>query len=143
MTEEEKQKLPEKFRARWQHLSERSKDEARNAGHNGGIASGESRRERKAIQEVCREIDEAMLDSQSIKDVAKQLGMPEEWVAQMTHRTAKAFSVNKQILLKGDVKAWVEWLKVAGDYTETVNVNDNRMPRDDEDVVYQRKRNED
>ena len=113
---------PEELNARL--TPEERRENARKAGK----ASVEARRERKAIQEVCREIDDSPLDSKSIKEVAQQLGMPEEWVAQMTHRTAKAFSVNKQILLKGDVKAWVEWLKVCGDYTETVNVNNGEAP---------------
>lgn len=120
MTEEEKAKLPEAFRNRWKKNSERTKDEQREFAQKGGNKSAEVRRERRAIQDICQEIDDMPLDSKSIKQIAEQLGAPEEWVAQMTHRTAKAFSVNRRIIAKGDVREWVEWLKVTGEYVETI-----------------------
>ena len=112
---------------------ERTPSELREIARKGGIASGEARRKKKAIQEVMDAIDEMPMTSQTITEIAERLGAPEEWIAQMTQREAKAFSVNKTILMKGDVKDWVEWLKVKGEYTPTQRVISSSDPLDDDD----------
>lgn len=82
-------------------------------------------------------IDEMPMTSQTIKEVAERLGAPEEWVAKMTQREAKAFSVNKNILMKGDVRDWVEWLKVKGEYTPTQRVISSDASLDDDDFDFE------
>ena len=82
-------------------------------------------------------IDEMPMTSQTIKEIAERLGAPEEWIAQMTQREAKAFSVNKTILMKGDVRDWVEWLKVKGEYTPTQRVINSNASLDDEDLDFE------
>lgn len=117
--------------------SERTPSELREIARKGGIASGEARRKKKAIQEVMDAIDEMPMTSQTIKEIAERLGAPEEWIAQMTQREAKAFSVNKTILMKGDVRDWVEWLKVKGEYTPTQRVINSNASLDDEDLDFE------
>lgn len=114
-------------------FDQRTESEQREIRQKGGIASGEARRRKKAIQEVMEAIDEMPMTSQTIKEVAERLGAPEDWIAQMTQREAKAFSVNKTILMKGDVKDWVEWLKVKGEYTPTQRVISSDASLDDDD----------
>ena len=125
MTEEEKAKLPEAFRKNMGRIGDLPTEVAREMSAKGNEVLAEQREERKSIADICREIDDMPLDAETIKEIAKKLGAPEEWVAKMTHRHAKAFSVNRRILTKGDVREWVEWLKVTGEYTETVNVNNS------------------
>lgn len=117
--------------------SRRTPEERKEIARKGGIASGEARRKKKAIQEVMDAIDEMPMTSQTIKEIAERLGAPEEWIAQMTQREAKAFSVNKTILMKGDVRDWVEWLKVKGEYTPTQRVINSNASLDDEDLDFE------
>lgn len=54
----------------------RTESEAREKGHNGGIASGHARREKKAIREILSEIlDSEIKDSPQFAKVAAKMGI--------------------------------------------------------------------
>ena len=82
----------------------RSKDEARELGRKGGIASGEARREKRAM----RELLEIAL---AAKRVRGDITNKEESAAQLAKKMAE-----------GDLKAIEVGLKVIGEYEQKVKV---------------------
>lgn len=89
--------------------SEQSREEAKKNGRKGGIASGESRRKRKAFKE---QIDyflslpfPDMTDSNGnkIKDAFKNFGIEEE---EIDNQMAMILSMWKNVIKKGDVSAF-------------------------------------
>ena len=89
--------------------SEQSREEAKKNGRKGGIASGESRRKRKAFKE---QIDyflslpfPDMTDSNrnKIKDAFKNFGIEEE---EIDNQMAMILSMWKNVIKKGDVSAF-------------------------------------
>ena len=89
--------------------SEQSREEAKKNGRKGGIASGESRRKRKAFKE---QIDyflslpfPDMTDSNrnKIKDAFKNFGIEEE---EIDNQRAMILSMWKNVIKKGDVSAF-------------------------------------
>lgn len=123
MTDEEKAKLPPAFRKQWEKNSNRSKDEAREMGRKGGIASGEVRRENKTLAEIAKTIDAMPMTAETMREIAKRLGVPEDFIANMTQKEAKVFAANKKILTTGSMKDLIEWAKMIGEYTETLKVD--------------------
>lgn len=82
----------------------RSKEEARELGRKGGIASGEARREKRAM----RELLEMALEKKCVKgDITNK----EESAAQLAKKMAE-----------GDLKAIEVGLKVLGEYEQKVKV---------------------
>ena len=98
--------------------SEQSREEAKKNGRKGGIASGESRRKRKAFKE---QIDyflslpfPDMTDSNGnkIKDAFKNFGIEEE---EIDNQMAMILSMWKNVIKKGDVSAFTALRDTVGE----------------------------
>ena len=87
----------------------RTKDEARERGKNGGIASGKSRREKKALRETMEEMLKVALKDDNLLETYKKFGfskkgmtMQDAITAAMIHQAAKgnvkAFQVIKETI---------------------------------------------
>lgn len=139
MTEEEKAKLPEAFRNRWKKLSERSKDEAREAGRNGGIASVQSRKEKKEFRELLAMVDEMPMKAPSFAEGLRQLGIPEEVIANLDQKLAKVFALQRRCL-SGDPQAIKLWLEQIGEHVDTIK--HEGLPQQNGDLVLAPKKND-
>ncbi len=90
----------------------RSKEEARERGHNGGIASGKSRRQMKSMTELARKIAAAPA-SKSNKKVLKDIGLTAADASNNAVVTASVF----RAAIKGSMAAVDKWQQL----TETVD----------------------
>lgn len=80
----------------------RTKDEARERGKNGGIASGKARREKKALRETMEEMLKVALKDDNLLETYGKLGFAKKG---MTMQDAIAAAMIQQAA-KGNVKAY-------------------------------------
>lgn len=123
MTDEEKAKLPEAFRKNMGRFRGQSTERAREIGKKGGDAFAENVKHAKTAQEIAKAIDAMPMTAETIKEISARLGIDEDFIKNLTQGEAKALAVNKRILSTGSVKDWIEWLKIKGEYTETLKVD--------------------
>lgn len=123
MSDEEKAKLPEAFRKNMGRFRSNTTEEQRQIATKGGNASAESGRQQKTAQEIAKAIDAMPMTAETIKEISARLGIDEDFIKNLTQGEAKALAVNKRILSTGSVKDWIEWLKIKGEYTETLKVD--------------------
>ena len=79
----------------------RTKDEAKERGRNGGIASGKVRRRKRAMKEATKLLLDMPLTNQSMEEDLKAMGFPEK---ELTNQMALIVSMWKEAL-KGNVRA--------------------------------------
>lgn len=123
MTDDEKAKLPESFRKNMGRFRGTATDVQREIAKKGGDAKAECERKQKTAQEIARAIDAMPMTAETIKEISARLGIEEDFIKNLTQGEAKALAVNKRILSTGSVKDWIEWLKIKGEYTETLKVD--------------------
>lgn len=112
-----------------------SRETARKAGREGGIASAAKRREQKSAAELCRLIDSQPMTSKGFVDGLRSLGVDEEVISRLDQKTARIFSLQRECL-KGNVKAIELWLKLTGEYEDTKNINITGTPLSDGVVTF-------
>lgn len=123
MTDEEKAKLPPGFRKNMGRFRGTATDVQREIAKKGGDAKAEGERKQKTAQEIAKAIDAMPMTAETIKEISARLGIDEDFIKNLTQGEAKALAVNKRILSTGSVKDWIEWLKIKGEYTETLKVD--------------------
>lgn len=102
----------------------RTKDEARERGKNGGIASGKSRREKKALRETMEEMLKVALKDDNLLQTYGKLGFAKKG---MTMQDAIAAAMIHQAA-KGNVKAFKEIREtIAPTKEEEAAGGDNRI----------------
>lgn len=114
MTEEEKKKLPEAFRANWK----RSRNEVRMASQKGGEKSGEVRRAQRSMKDYFEMIADSPL-LPSFEEVHKLWKLPDE---SKNNKMALAMAIWKAAM-QGNMKAAELILRIMGEYEETNNLN--------------------
>lgn len=98
--------------------SEQSREEAKKNGRKGGIASGESRRKRKAFKEQIDYFlslpfpDMTDNNGNKIKDAFKNFGIEEE---EIDNQMAMILSMWKNVIKKGDVSAFTALRDTVGE----------------------------
>lgn len=123
MTDEEKAKLPESFRKNMGRLRTTDTEVVREMTEKGRKTQAENRERAKTAQEIAKAIDAMPMTAETIKEISARLGIDEDFIKNLTQGEAKALAVNKRILSTGSVKDWIEWLKIKGEYTETLKVD--------------------
>lgn len=123
MTDEEKAKLPPGFRKNMGRFRGQATDRQREIAKKGGEAFAEKVERAKTAQEIAKAIDAMPMTAETIKEISARLGIDEDFIKNLTQGEAKALAVNKRILSTGSVKDWIEWLKIKGEYTETLKVD--------------------
>ena len=85
-----------------QPRTELSKEEAKEMGRKGGIASGKARREKKLIKDSIELLLDLPIKNSKIKQQLKELGIDED---EMNNQTAMVIAIYQKAL-KGDVQAF-------------------------------------
>lgn len=82
----------------------RSKEEAKARGRNGGLKSGESRRQKKNMREMAKSLMEASVSKQmgNVRDTLKRMGIDEN---DMTYQAAVVVRMIQKAMVDGDVNA--------------------------------------
>lgn len=94
----------------------RSKDEAKARGRNGGLKSGEARRQKKNMREMAKSLMEASVSKQmgNVRDTLKRMGIDEN---DMTYQAAVVVRMIQKAMVDGDVNA----VRVLGELTGELN----------------------
>lgn len=94
----------------------RSKEEAKARGRNGGLKSGESRRQKKTMREMAKSLMEASVSKQmgNVRDTLKRMGIDEN---DMTYQAAVVVRLIQKAMVDGDVNA----VRVLGELTGELN----------------------
>ena len=101
-----------------------SNEEAKKRGSVGGIKSGESRRQKKALREIMINFSNGELKEKQLKKKMQELGFVDE---EITNKTAVGVGLWKEAV-KGNVNAYKEYMALIGESTPeekevTVKVN--------------------
>lgn len=118
-----KKKYSKEFETNKGRLRASGREVAREIGDKGRKTQAENRERAKTAQEIARAIDAMPMTAETIKEISARLGIDEDFIKNLTQGEAKALAVNKRILSTGSVKDWIEWLKIKGEYTETLKVD--------------------
>ncbi len=89
----------------------RSKDEARERGRNGGIASGEARRKKRDAKSAAKMILDLPTNTEGIKKNLQALGITEEDFTNRVALMSRAFA----LAMTGDIKAMQFLIETAGE----------------------------
>lgn len=94
----------------------RSKEEAKARGRNGGLKSGEARRQKKNMREMAKSLMEASVSKQmgNVRDTLKRMGIDEN---DMTYQAAVVVRMIQKAMVDGDVNA----VRVLGELTGELN----------------------
>ena len=94
----------------------RTKEEAKTRGRNGGIKSGEVRRQKKSMREMAKAIMEASVSKQmdSVRDTLSRMGIEEN---DMTYQAAVVVRLIQKAMVDGDTGA----VRVLGELTGELN----------------------
>lgn len=94
----------------------RTKEEAKARGRNGGIKSGEVRRQKKSMREMAKAIMEATVSKQmeNVRDTLSRMGIEEN---DMTYQAAVVVRMIQKAMVDGDTGA----VRVLGDLTGELN----------------------
>ena len=94
----------------------RSKEEAKARGRNGGLKSGEARRQKKNMREMAKSLMEASVSKQmgNVRDTLKRIGIDEN---DMTYQAAVVVRMIQKAMVDGDVNA----VRVLGELTGELN----------------------
>ena len=94
----------------------RSKEEAKTRGRNGGLKSGEARRQKKNMREMAKSLMEASVSKQmgNVRDTLKRMGIDEN---DMTYQAAVVVRMIQKAMVDGDVNA----VRVLGELTGELN----------------------
>lgn len=116
----------------------RTKDEARERGKNGGIASGKSRREKKALRETMEEMLKVALKDDNLLQTYGKLGfakkgmtMQDAIAAAMIHQAAKG-NVKAYQAIKETITEKRDDEQNDGSVTEIVILSEDASEADDE-----------
>lgn len=104
--QKKRRKIPEGF----EKNIIRDSDVARERGKNGGVRSGEVRREKRDARENIRYILSRMARSQNFKNNLTELGVERVAFSNMTVLNAKLFTM----AMSGDLEAYITLMKMAG-----------------------------
>lgn len=96
----------------------RTKEEARERGRKGGIASGEARRKKRTMKNAAKLLLDMPIASENISNTMKELGFQEE---DLTNQMAVLVSVFKKAM-NGDVRA-AEFLRDTAGQNDAKNEN--------------------
>ena len=85
-------------------LPVRTKEEAKQRGHNGGVKSGEARRAKKTIRDVAKYLmnSEVSKDMPNVKETLRRMGVPE---TDQTYQAAVAVRLMQKAMVDGDTSA--------------------------------------
>lgn len=98
----------------------RTKEEARERGRNGGIASGKARREKRDRKQIASELFDLTLNGASVDKIKKTFGIDKE----LTVYEATVLSCFAKAIQKGDANALEKLLKIAGEqFADILDVN--------------------
>ena len=94
----------------------RTKEEAKTRGRNGGIKSGEGRRQKKSMREMAKAIMEASVSKQmdSVRDTLSRMGIEEN---DMTYQAAVVVRLIQKAMVDGDTGA----VRILGELTGELN----------------------
>lgn len=94
----------------------RTKEEAKTRGRNGGIKSGEVRRQKKSMREMAKAIMEASVSKQmdSVRDTLSRMGIEEN---DMTYQAAVVVRLIQKAMVDGDTGA----VRILGELTGELN----------------------
>lgn len=94
----------------------RTKEEAKTRGRNGGIKSGEVRRQKKSMREMAKAIMEASVSKQmgNVRDTLSRMGIEEN---DMTYQAAVVVRMIQKAMVDGDTGA----VRVLGELTGELN----------------------
>ena len=94
----------------------RTKEEAKARGRNGGIKSGEVRRQKKSMREMAKAIMEATVSKQmeNVRDTLSRMGIEEN---DMTYQAAVVVRMIQKAMVDGDTGA----VRVLGELTGELN----------------------
>ena len=116
----------------------RTKDEARERGKNGGIASGKARREKKALRETMEEMLKVALKDDNLLETYGKFGfakkgmtMQDAIVAAMIHQAAKG-NVKAYQAIKETITEKRDDEQNDGSVTEIVILSEDASEADDE-----------
>ena len=113
-------------------LPVRTKEEAKQRGHNGGVKSGEARRAKKTIRDVAKYLmnSEVSKDMPNVKETLRRMGVPE---TDQTYQAAVAVRLMQKAMLDGDTSAIRLLGELTGDlgpdgYAVDQNIVDMQYP---------------
>ncbi len=119
--------------------SDQSHEEAVKNGRKGGIKSGESKREKKEFRELLAMVDAMPMKAPAFTEGLRQLGIPEEVIANLDQKLAKAFALQRRCL-SGDPQAIKLWLEQIGEHVDTIK--HEGLPQQNGDLVLAPKKND-
>lgn len=105
----------------------------------GGIASGEAKREKKEFRELLAMVDAMPMKAPAFTEGLRQLGIPEEVIANLDQKLAKAFALQRRCL-SGDPQAIKLWLEQIGEHVDTIK--HEGLPQQNGDLVLAPKKND-
>ena len=105
----------------------------------GGIASGEAKREKKEFRELLAMVDAMPMKAPAFTEGLRQLGIPEEVIANLDQKLAKAFALQRRCL-SGDPQAIKLWLEQIGEHVDTIK--HEGLPLQNGDLVLAPKKND-
>lgn len=113
-------------------LPVRTKEEAKQRGHNGGVKSGEARRAKKTIRDVAKYLmnSEVSKDMPNVKETLRRMGVPE---TDQTYQAAVAVRLMQKAMVDGDTSAIRLLGELTGDlgpdgYAVDQNIVDMQYP---------------
>lgn len=127
MTEEEKARLPKAFRDNQGRFARRTTEEQRKTAREGGLASGEVRREQRSMRDYMLIIADSPL-LPSYEEAHKLWKLP---AYAKDNRMAFAMAIFRSAL-SGNMKAAELVLKILGEWDDTITVN---LRKDFEDMI--------
>lgn len=107
-------------------------EEQRKIATEGGKASGQVRREKKQFRELLSLVDGMPMKSPGFAEGLRQLGIPEEVIANLDQKLAKAFALQRRCLT-GDPQAIKLWLEQIGEHVDTIK--HEGLPQQNGDLV--------
>lgn len=98
----------------------------------GGDARGAQQKERKQFRELLALVDDMPMKAPSFAEGLRQLGIPEEVIANLDQKLAKAFALQRRCL-SGDPQAIKLWLEQIGEHVDTIK--HEGLPQQNGDLV--------
>ena len=117
----------------------RTGEEQAEIARQGGIASGEARREKSTLIGTIAQVIDVELNPDKVRQRVINLGYPPEMAEKVTPRLMIAIGFLNRCIGKADpnsIKLLAEFL---GEYVETIR---HELPQEEEDTIYRRKKDE-